>query len=203
MTNEEIASLWAVLDTINEAPAAVAAIRFLLLTGLRCGEALALRWSDVDIEGGRLKLRDSKTGPRKVLLSPVAAALLESLSPVGEFVFPGKPTQGPDSEERPLADLTHPWQRIRKVAGLVGVRLHDLRHTFATQGIAHGITLEHLGPLMGHRNIATTQRYAHLLEATERRATDTVGAALAVAIATPPRNAPDSPRARPALRLVK
>lgn len=203
LTDGEIANLWSVLDTSDETQAAVAAIRFLLLTGLRCGEALALRWDDVDIGGARLRLRDSKTGPRKVLLSPPAARFLEDLPRGSVFVFPGKPTPGPDPEERPLADLTHPWQRIRAVANLGGVRLHDLRHTFATKAIAASITLEHLGPLMGHRNIATTQRYAHLLEATERRATDTVGAALAGAIATPPAKLEKPGRERPVLRLVR
>jgi integrase len=203
LTDEEIGNLWSVLNTADEAPAAVAAIRFLLLTGLRCGEALALRWTDVDLEGARLRLRDSKTGPRKVLLSQPAAEFLDALPRSNEFVFPGKPTPGPEPEERPLADLTHPWQRIRAIAGLADVRLHDLRHTFATKAIAANITLEHLGPLMGHRNIATTQRYAHLLEATERRATDTVGAALFGAISTPVAKLRKSRRERPLLRLVK
>ena len=192
LTPDEVGRLWAVLDSSTEAPAAVAGIRFLLLTGLRCGEALALRWADIEVMGARLQLRDSKTGARRVLLSAPAVEFLQTLPRTSEFVFPGK-------AGHPLADLTHPWQRTRKLAGLEGIRLHDLRHHFASVAISAGLSLEHLAPLMGHTNVATTRRYAHLLEDAERRATDTVGAAMALAIAP---LAPTT-KTRPGLTLVK
>lgn len=185
LADEEFANLWKALDQSDEAPAAVAAIRLLALTGLRCGEVLALRWDDVDTEGARLQLRDSKTGARRVLLSPAAAGLLSSLPRDGAFVFPGKDRKPPGEGKNPLADLTHPWQRIRETAKLPDVRLHDLRHSFASAGIASGLSLPEIGKLLGHRSVATTSRYAHLIETAERRATDRVGAAIAKAIKTP------------------
>jgi len=179
LTVDELQALWATLATSNEAPAAVAAIRLLVLTGLRCGEVLALRWNDVDTEGARLHLRDSKTGARRVVLSAEAVELLDSLPRTAEHVFPG----GKAGE--PLADLTHPWVRIRRAAGLEGVRLHDMRHNFASAGIAAGLSLPEVGKLLGHRSVATTQRYAHLIEQYERQATARVAANITAAIKAP------------------
>lgn len=184
LTGDDFARLWVALDTSDEAPAAVAAIRLLVLTGLRCGEALSLRWQDVDLDGARLQLRDSKTGARRVLLSAPAVELLRSVPQNGEFVFSGK-LDRVTREERPLADLTHPWQRIRAKAGLSAIRLHDLRHSYASVAIGSGHSLPEVGKLLGHRNVATTARYAHLVEDAERRAVRSVGDAIARAIKPP------------------
>lgn len=200
----EMARLWAALDGCDEAPAATAAVRFLVLSGLRCGEALALRWDDIDLDAGRLSLRDSKTGPRRVLLSSPAVALLASLPRGRAHCFPGK-IDAVTAKEYPLADLTHPWERIRVRAGLNDVRLHDLRHAFASSAISSGLSLEELAPLMGHRSIATTRRYSHLLEGAERVAAEAAGAAVAAAIATTisPPSEPVTGKAKQHLRLVK
>jgi integrase len=171
LTLDELAHLWEVLDSSTEQPSAVAAIRFLALSGLRCGEVLALRWDDVDITGKRVQLRDSKTGPRKVLINEPAVALLDSLPRASASVFAGRGGTA-------IADLTHPWQRVREQAGLPDVRLHDLRHSFASLGIAAGLSLPEVGKLLGHRSVATTHRYAHLLETAERAASDRLGMVL-------------------------
>ena len=164
LTDAEFARLGRVLDeavaTGRGSPAAVAAIRLLMLTGCRRSEVLTLRWADVDLEAGELHLGDGKTGPRTVQLPPTAVRLLETLprrkdSP---WVFPGN-----DKDGRYGADgLNHVWQTVRSRAGLHDVRLHDLRHSFASRALALGETLPVIGKLLGHSDIETTARYAHL-----------------------------------------
>ena len=132
LTPEELHRLGRVLDA---APAerlasihGAAAIRLLVLTGCRRNEILGLRWEDVGFEAGELRLRDTKTGARVVPLTPAAAEVLEDLPrvPGNPWVFPGKKR---GTHQRNINDS---WDRIRKRAGLDGVRLHDLRHTFAS-----------------------------------------------------------------------
>ena len=137
-------------------PFATAAIKLLLLTGCRLREILHLRWGHVDFERGMLFLPDSKTGRKPVLLSGVALSLLDSIPRIGDWVIVG------DRLERPRHDLHRPWAMISKRAGLQGVRLHDLRHSFAATGAGSGLGLIVIGKLLGHRNLETTSRYAHL-----------------------------------------
>ncbi len=135
---------------------AVAAIRLLLFTGCRLREILNLRWEEVDFELGMLFLRDSKTGRKPVILAAPALAVLSELPRIGLCVVPG------NDPDRPRHDLQRPWGSISKKAGLAGVRLHDLRHSFAATGAASGMGLPIIGKLLGHRNPETTARYAHV-----------------------------------------
>lgn len=136
---------------------AVAAIRLLVLTGCRKSEILSLRWEDVDLAAGELRLADSKTGARCVSLSPEAAEVLANVPRVvgNPWVIPGKV---PGKHMRNLSD---PWEIIRERAGLRDVRLHDLRHSFASRALALGESLPAIGKLLGHARVETTARYAH------------------------------------------
>jgi integrase len=139
-----------------ESPSAIAAIRLLLLTGCRLGEIMTLKWEHV--HGDELRLPDSKTGAKVVHIGGAAMSVLEGLErlPDNSFVITGKK---PGAN---LTDLQSPWQRIRKLAGLEDVRIHDLRHSFASGAIALGESLSMIAELLGHRTIQTTERYTHL-----------------------------------------
>jgi len=115
-------------------PFAAVALRLLLFTGCRLREILHLRWSDVDLERGMLQLADSKTGRRSVILNTPALAVVSALPQVGDFViYSGK-------TDTPRSDLKRPWAVVSKRAGLDGVRLHDLRHSFASVGAPAPVT---------------------------------------------------------------
>ena len=137
---------------------AVAAIRLLMLTGCRRNEILTLRWEDVDPAANELHLRDSKTGARTVSVSPEAAKVLAEVPRVADnpFVIPGK------IKGTFMRNVNTPWEIIRERAGLEDVRLHDLRHSFASRALALGESLPMIGKLLGHSRIETTARYAHL-----------------------------------------
>ena len=134
------------------------AIRLLMLTGCRLWEIQKLRWEHVDLEAGELLLPDSKTGGRAVPLAPSAVRLLESLPRREDnpWVIAGRK---PGSH---LTDLQHPWRRIREKAELDDTRIHDLRHSFASTALALGESLTMIGKLLGHTQVQTTARYAHL-----------------------------------------
>src|SRR5262249_20728862 len=157
-------------------PRAAAAIRLLLFTGCRLREILHLKWEHVDIERGLLFLPDSKTGRKAVVLNAPALDVRASLHRAGSYVVPG------DDPEKPRADLKRPWQAISKRAGLEGVRLHDLRHTYASFGAGGGLGLPIIGKLLGHSQASTTQRYAHLDSDPLRRATEAIGGRIAAAL---------------------
>jgi integrase len=159
-------------------PFATAAVRLLLLTGCRLGEILTLTWPAVDRERGVLRLADSKTGQKDVVLNAPALAVLRSLPHVDDnpFVIVGR------RADQPRADLHGPWRAIRDAAGLTGMRLHDLRHSFASVGVNAGMALPLLGGLLGHRNTSTTQRYAHLQDDPLRVAAEEIGARLSAAL---------------------
>ena len=165
-------------------PAAVAAIRLLLLTGCRLREILHLRWSDLDLERGTATLQDSKVGRRTLILGGAVVKLLAGLPRTSEYVIPGAPKMAADgtSTDAPRADLKKPWLRIQADAGLEGVRLHDLRHSYASSGAGSGWGLQLIGKLLGHASPSTTQRYAHLADEPLRRASDSVSAALSHAL---------------------
>lgn len=160
-----------------EHPSAIAALHLLLLTGARMSEALGLTWQMVDWTEGVLRLPDSKTGAKSVPLAPEAERIIEAQLSRREsgnpFVFPGA------AAGKQLADLEKPWQRIRAVAGLADVRIHDLRHTFASHGVMGGLSLPVLGRVLGHRSSATTQRYAHFADDPVRRAAEAVAKPIA------------------------
>jgi integrase len=139
---------------------AIAAIRLLLLTGCRKGEILNLRWDQVDLEANELGLPDTKTGPRTISLSPEAAAVLRRIPrlPDNPFVIPGK------IKGKAMRNLNDPWEVICKRAGLKDMRLHDCRHSYASRALALGESLPMIGRLLGHTQVETTARYAHLAE---------------------------------------
>lgn len=140
-------------------PFALAALRLLLLTGMRPGGAIALRWEHVDLDRSVLRLPDSKTGQKTVRLNPPAVQVLSRLSRVdGEArVFPPRHSA---AEE---LDLESAWYRVRDRAQLEGVRMYDaVRHTFASIGVMSGASLYLVGKALGHAKATTTQRYAHV-----------------------------------------
>ena len=157
-------------------PPAVAAIRLLMLTGCRRSEILNLRWDDVDHTAGELRLRDAKTGPRMVPLTTPALRVLDGIAriPGNPWVFPGQ-----NGASRPL-NLTPYWERIRTGAGLDDLRIHDLRHSYASRALALGEGLSAIGKLLGHAKVSTTARYAHLMRDAEKAAAARVGDSIGV-----------------------
>ena len=147
-------------------------IRLLLLTGCRTGEILKLRWREVD--GDTLELEDSKTGPRQVLLSPEARAIIERQPRSGSpWVFPS-----PMNPARARFDISL-WKKVRKLAGIEDVRLHDLRHTFASQAAMQGIPLPVVARLLGHAQVQMTLRYAHVSDRDVEAAAERIGGVMA------------------------
>ena len=164
-------------------PFAAAAIRLLILTGARLREILKLKWQHVDLERGLFLLPDSKTGAQSIILNAPALAILSELKRVGAHVIASQ--SAGTEREKPRADLNRPWRSIAKRAGLAGLRLHDLRHSFASVGAGAGLGLPIIGKLLGHARASTTQRYAHLDTDPLRRASDHIGARLAAALGEP------------------
>lgn len=163
---------------IRESRSAIAAMKLLLLTGCRVGEILSLQWSNVDLERHLLLLPDSKTGAKAVYLSEHAHQLLSGISrePGNDYVLPGH------RPKKPLLSLRKPWERLCKAARIENVRLHDLRHSFASVGAAGGLSLPVIGALLGHSQPTTTARYAHLAASPLHQAADTIGARLVAAM---------------------
>ncbi|QPC98137.1 tyrosine-type recombinase/integrase [Qipengyuania soli] len=141
-----------------ELPSAIAAIRLLLFTGCRLGEIMTLRWDFVDFDAKVLRLPDSKTGAKLVHLGTAALTVLKGIDKPkdSDFVIVGRK---PGAH---LTDLQPFWQRLRGRAGLKDARIHDLRHTFASVAVSNGQSLPMIGKLLGHTQVQTTARYAHL-----------------------------------------
>jgi len=146
---------------------------------------LNAEWRFFDFERGILRLPDSKTGAKPIYLSAAALAVLADLPRVAgnPFVIPGAKA----NSQR--ADLKNPWRSITKAAGLEGVRLHDLRHSFASVGAGASLGLPIIGKLLGHSQPTTTARYAHLDADPMRRAADTIGATISAAMDSKPAGA--------------
>ena len=190
LSAEEFQRLGAVLDEIlkdgSETRSAVVAIRLLMLTGCRLSEIQKLRWEHVDLDAGELNLPDTKTGGRAIPLAPSAVRLLESLPRDDDnpWVIAGRKSCSH------LTDLQHPWRRIRERAELPNVRIHDLRHSFASRALALGEGLPMIGKLLGHTQVQTTARYAHLardtVKASAARIGDSIDNDLDVSEVTPP-----------------
>jgi integrase len=161
-------------------PYATAAIRLIMLTGARLREILHLRWDEVDLERGVLRLPESKTGAKDIYLPTAAINIIKGLTKLGAFVIAGE-SAGTKSE-KPRADLKRPWAAICKRAGVRNARIHDLRHTFASTGIGDQMGLPVIGALLGHADSSTTQRYAHLADDAARRAVEAIGGKIASAL---------------------
>ena len=178
---DELARLGRALDAHeNRWPEAVAAIRLLALTGCRRSEVLDLRWRDIGEDA--INLRDSKIGPRAVALGEAARAQIESLPGARDpdaFLFPRH------AGGRGDWSLTNCWRTVCADAGLGRLRLHDLRHTAASQAVMAGENLPLVGKLLGHRRHRTTAGYAHLADAHLVEAAEKVGRIIAEAMEIP------------------
>jgi integrase len=165
---------------VKMSPHVTAAVRLLMLTGCRLREILNLRWREVDFERGVLRLPDSKTGRKVVFLPQAAIDILKGMTRVGAFVIAGE--SGGEDDEKPRADLKRPWSAITKRAGVPGIRIHDLRHSYASIGAESGLGLPVIGALLGHSSAQTTKRYAHAADEVSRRAVGTIGGQIAAAL---------------------
>lgn len=173
LTPGEIRRLGKVLtDAHSKAPLQVAIVRLLMLTGCRQSEIRTLDWRDY--RQGHLFLRDSKTGPRTVWLSSSARDVLNRLQRTARFVFPAVGRPGPMSTET----LYGSWRRIRVDADLGGLRLHDLRHSYASFALRGGESVVMIGRLLGHRDPDTTLKYTHFGDGMLREAVESVSKAL-------------------------
>ena len=157
---------------------AAAALRLLMLTGCRLNEILTLRWDDIDRKTGEIRLRDAKSGARMVVLTPAALRVLTEMRRVlrSPWVFTGNT---PDTH---LASLSKPWLRVRARAGIGDVRIHDLRHSYASRALALGEGLTMIGRLLGHTDVGSTARYAHLSQDAEKVAVVRVSGSIAADI---------------------
>ena len=188
LTQAEIVRLGQALIQAEErrttSPQVIAAIRLLLFTGARLSEILTLRWEYVDLERAMLFLPDSKTGRKAITLNTPACDVLRSIPRLegNPWVIAG------NKHGEHLVNMQKPWRAIRKSAALEDVRIHDLRHTFASIAAASGASLPIIGKLLGHAQAATTERYAHLGADPVRMAGEQVGSRLAAVASAPKRN---------------
>lgn len=177
LSTEELSRLGQTLNELEasgeESLPAINAIRLLILTGCRLGEIQTLKWEYV--QGNRLRLPDSKTGAKVVYLGEAALEVLSKIErfPDNPYVVTGRL---PGTH---LTDMQKPWRRIRKTAGLDDVRIHDLRHSFASSAVGMGESLPMIGKLLGHSQVQTTARYAHLADDPVQGAANRVSANLA------------------------
>lgn len=199
LSAEELSRLGTVLDASerdgSEPRPVINALRLLVLTGCRLREIQTLKWEYV--KPPYIELPDSKTGARKIHLDDAAIVVLESVERIAgnPYVITGI------VEEQHLTDLQRPWRRIRKLAGLDNVRIHDLRHTYASNALAAGLPIEMVGKLLGHTQIQTTMRYAHLADDPVRQAAKLVSSGLSAALAVRPKGS-EAPVPGNVVRLV-
>jgi integrase len=186
LSARELAELGTVLADVErervEWPVVVPAIRLLIFTGARVSEILTLKWEWVDLERSCLNLPDSKTGAKTIHLNAPALNVLAEIErdPDNSHVIRGR------LPGKCLVNLSHPWARIRRRAGIPDVRIHDLRHSFAAVAAGAGSSLPIIGALLGHMQPQTTARYAHLAADPLKAVNEAVGARIAAAM-TPKR----------------
>ncbi|WP_411817019.1 tyrosine-type recombinase/integrase [Hyphococcus sp. DH-69] len=181
LSPDELARLGGALshaEKFGESPYVTAAIRLLLFTGARLSEILTLRWEFVDLDAGFLRLPDSKTGAKTIALPAPAKEILSTLPRQSDnpHVICGA------KRGAALVNLQKPWRRIRTEAGLADVRLHDLRHSFASVAAAGGMSLPLIGSMLGHSQPQTTARYAHFADDPRQAAANSVAASIAASM---------------------
>ena len=165
-------------------PSSVWAINLLAMTGMRRDEIRDLQWSNIDWQHSNFDLNDSKTGPRSVPVSAQVMALLRTIHD-----HRGNPRGGRVVTSRTggkLSSINRTWDQIREAAGIPDVRLHDLRHSFASDALMSGVPLAVVGEMLGHRQPQTTKRYAHLANSVVRQAVEITGLRINDAINTIP-----------------
>ncbi len=178
----ELAALGKALDAAEgqQNPYVIAAIRLLVLTGARLGEILSLKWEYIDEQRRLILLPDSKTGAKPIPLNQPALAVLGKIMRLenNPFVLPGH------IAGTHLVNIQKPWRVIRDAAGLGDMRLHDLRHSFASVAVAEGGSLPILGKVLGHSQPQTTARYAHLADDPVAKLSETTAAKIVEAMAS-------------------
>ena len=188
LTPDELMRLGHVLakaEEQNADPYVIAAIRLLLFTGARLSEILTLRWTYVDTHRRALNLPDSKSGAKAIPLNQPALDVLEGLPRLqgNPFVLVGR------VDGKHLVNLQKPWRAIRKAAGLDDVRIHDLRHSFASISVGLGGTLPVIGRVLGHSQPVTTARYAHVADKVAAELVEATGALIGQAMQARAKNA--------------
>ena len=181
LTEDEIAKVADGIDVAERTgkigPHVACGLRLALFTGARSGEITAIRWAHIDWERKFIRLPDSKTNePRTIHLSDAAIEVLRSIPRSGPYVVAGA------IDGEPFKNLWRAWTIVRTLAGLPDVRLHDLRHSYASLAAGRGVSLQMIGKLLGHKVPAPTQRYAHLARDAAALVNDELGAAMAAAI---------------------
>jgi integrase len=185
LKSDDLARLGAALDKAEAEHLmslfAVAAIRLLIFTGARKSEILTLKWTYIDFERGLIFLPDSKTGQKTITLNDAAVAVLKSIPRFANnpYVIVGRHGEC-------MVNLHKPWGIIRDLTGFADLRLHDLRHTFASAAVGIGGSLPVLGRQLGHSQPQTTQRYSHLADDPVRQLTQATGQVLAEALGRKP-----------------
>ena len=177
LTPDELGRLGKVLSEIEgenwTTPSIVPLIRLLILTGARLREIMHAKWKWFDEEEGLLRLPDSKTGQKAILLTPPALAVLYGIDRGDNpYIIAGR------KAKVPLTNATKPWGRICERAKLRGVRLHDLRHSFGAAGAGSGLSLPMIAKLLHHKQLSTAERYAHVGGDPLRAAAETTAATL-------------------------
>lgn len=183
LTPDELARLGKVLRESNAEREAAFCIQLLLLTGCRLSEIQKLKWEYVDLDAGLLRLPDSKSGAKLVAIGQAVVEVFKAIPKVKDnpYVITGT------IEGQHLTDMQKPWRRLRKRAGLDDLRIHDLRHSFASDALQLGEDLTMIGRLLGHTQVQTTARYAHLKTDPIRAAANKVSNAIALALSLPAR----------------
>jgi integrase len=181
LTEDEIAKAADAIDTAERTgkigPHVAGGLRLALFTGARSGEITAIQWSHIDWERKFIRLPDSKTNePRTIHLSDAAVEVLRSIPRSGPYIVAGA------INGEPFKNLWRAWKIVRTLAGLPDVRLHDLRHSYASLAAGRGVSLQMIGKLLGHRVPATTQRDAHLARDAVAAVNDELCAAMREAI---------------------
>jgi integrase len=187
LSGDELARLVAALAKHPDKQAADV-LRVCLLTGCRRGEALSMRWADVDLTEGVWSKPPSSTKQKEHHQTPLSAPARQLLSeireryvrehpkkPLPEYVFPGTGITGHRVE------LKKDWRQLTKSAQIAGLRIHDLRHSYASQLVSGGASLVLVGAMLGHASPSTTARYAHMFSDPQRAAAERVGAAITAA----------------------
>ncbi len=178
LSPDELNKLARTIDAVEEERSVsrhvAGAFRLLILTGARLNEVRLVKWNDIDWEQRYIYVREHKTDDKGPKTIPLNAAAIEVLKAIpreinNPYIIAGK------KPGEPVVNLQKPWRRIRERADIPDVRIHDLRHSFASFGVTAGASLPVIGGLLGHRSMAATATYAHLATDPLREATEKIG----------------------------